>query len=69
MKVPGGKMEVIMKSGNLSKFIDKSGEFLGILLDTLGTSLLGSLLACKVTIRAGEEAFRAGQDFSCHLSF
>ena len=37
--------------------------FLGILLGTLGTSLLGNLSTGKGTIRAGEGIVRAGQDF------
>ena len=34
-----------------------------MLLDTLGASLLGKLLADKGTIRAGEGTIRAGEDF------
>ena len=34
-----------------------------MLLETLGASLLGSLLTGKGTIRAGEVTVRAGQDF------
>ena len=48
--------------------------FLGILLGTLGASLLGNMLAGKRvmkagedTIRAAEETIRAGQDFYCCL--
>ena len=37
--------------------------FLGMLLSTLGASLLRNLLKSKGTIRAGESTFRAGQDF------
>ena len=32
---------------------EQKGEFLGILLGTLGANLLGNLLTEKVTIRAG----------------
>ena len=42
---------------------DQKGRFLGMLLGTLGTSLLGNLLAGKNTIRAGEGTVRAGQGF------
>ena len=42
---------------------EKKEGFLGILLGTLGTSLLGDHLAGKGTIRASEGAIRAGQDF------
>ena len=41
----------------------KKEGFLGILLGTLGTSLLGDHLAGKCTIRASEGAIRAGQGF------
>ena len=37
--------------------------FLGMLLGTLGASLLGNLLTGKGIIRAREGTFRAGQDF------
>ena len=36
---------------------------LGMLLGTLGASLLGNLLTVNGTIRAGEATIRAGQDF------
>ena len=42
---------------------ERKGEFLGMLLDTLGVILLGNLLLRKGTIRAGEDIIRAGQDF------
>ena len=42
---------------------EKIGEFVSMLLITLGASLLGNLLAGKGTIRAGEYTVRAGQDF------
>ena len=36
---------------------------LGILLSTLGASVLANLLKGKGTIRAGQRAIRTGQDF------
>ena len=42
---------------------EQKGGFLGMLLDALGASLLGNMLAGKGVIRAGEETIRAGQDF------
>ena len=42
---------------------EQKGGFLGMLLGTLGASLLGNLLTGKGTIRAGEDTVRAGQDF------
>ena len=42
---------------------EKTGEFVSMLLITLGASLLGNLLAGKGKIRAGEYTVRAGQDF------
>ena len=41
----------------------QKGGFLGMLLGTLGASLLGNMLAGKGVIRAGEGVIRAGQDF------
>ena len=41
------------------------GGFLIMLLDVLGASLLGNLLAGKDPIRAGEVTIRADQDFYC----
>ena len=37
--------------------------FLGLLISTLGTSLLGNLLAGKAVNRAEEGTVRAGQEF------
>ena len=37
--------------------------FLGMLLDTLGASLLGNLLTVKGTIKADKGTIRAGEDF------
>ena len=42
---------------------EQKGGFLGMLLGTLGASLLGSLLAGKGTIRTVEGTIRAGQAF------
>ena len=42
---------------------EQKGGFLGMLLGTLGSSLLGNMLTGKGTIRAGEGTVRAGQDF------
>ena len=42
---------------------EQKGGFLEILFGTLGASLLGSLLAGKGIIRAGEDTVRAVQDF------
>ena len=44
-----------------NKAKQQKGEFLGMLLGTLGASLLGDILTGKVTIRAGEGIFRAGE--------
>ena len=41
----------------------QKGWFPGMLLGTLGESLLGNLLTGKSTNRAGEGTVRAGQDF------
>ena len=45
--------------------------FLGMVLDTLGASLLGNLLTgrsiCKGPIRAGGDTVRAGHYFQCRL--
>ena len=42
---------------------EQKGVFLGMLLGTLGTSLLGNLSAGKSTIIAGERTIRSGQEF------
>ena len=42
---------------------EQNRGFLGMLLGTLGVSLLGNLLIGKGTIRADEGTVRAGQDF------
>ena len=43
---------------------EQKGRFLSMLLGTLGTSLLGNILACKGMNRTGEEFIRAGYGFS-----
>ena len=48
-------------SKNASK--KQKREFLSMLLGTLGTSLLGNLLADKGTIRAGKDTIGADQNF------
>ena len=40
--------------------LNKKGGFLSMLLDTLGASLLGNILAGKGINRAGEGVIRAG---------
>ena len=47
----------------------QKGGFLGMLLGTLGASLLGNLLTVKGTIRAGEGTVEKGQDFKCGITF
>ena len=42
---------------------EQNGGFLGMLLGTLGASLLWTLLTHKGTIRACEGTVRAGQNF------
>ena len=42
---------------------EQKGGFLGMLLGTLGSSLLGKLLTGKGKIRAGEGTIRAGEKF------
>ena len=42
---------------------EQKRAFLGMLLGTLGASLLENLLTGKCTIRADEGAIRTGQDF------
>ena len=46
-----------------NKAKEEKGRFLGMLLGTLDTSLLGNLLTGKSTIIAGEGTVRAGPDF------
>ena len=42
---------------------EQKGGFLGMLLGTLGASLLGNMLTGKGIVRAGEGVIRAGEDF------
>ena len=42
---------------------EQKGGFLGMLLETLGASLLGNLLTGKCTIRAVEETIRTDERF------
>ena len=42
---------------------EQKGGFIGILLGTLGASLLGNLLKGKGTSKAGEGTIRAGEHF------
>ena len=42
---------------------EQKGEFLGVLLGILGTSLWGKLLTGKGTFTAGEDTVKAGQEF------
>ena len=42
---------------------EHKGGFLGMLLGTLGASLLGNLLTGKGTVRAGEDTIRVAQNF------
>ena len=41
---------------------EQKGEFLGMLLGILGTMLLGTLLTCKYTIRAGKRPILVSQE-------
>ena len=42
---------------------EQNSRFLGMLLGTLGTSLLGNILAGKGALRADKETIRSGQEF------
>ena len=46
-----------------SEVKEQKGGFLGMLLGTLGASLLRNLLTGKGTIRAGKGTIRAGENF------
>ena len=52
---------VSQKMKNVTK--EQERGFLGMLLGTLGVSLLGNLSTGKGTVRAGKSTIRAGQDF------
>ena len=63
-------VQVLKNSGVLLKGVteaiknetkEQKGGFFSMLLDTLGASLLGSLLTGKGTVRAGEGTVRAGE--------
>ena len=41
---------------------ERKGEFIGMLLETLGTTLLENMLADKKVIRTGKGASRTTQD-------
>ena len=65
-----GESSLLIKS--VSKTIkneakEQKRRFLGILLGTLGASLIRNLQTSKSPIRAGEGTIRAGQDFQCRL--
>ena len=73
MKIAKSLEESGLLINSISKAIkneaeEQNGGFLGMLLGTLGTSLLGNLLTGKGTSRAGEGTVRAGQDFHCGFS-
>ena len=68
MKIVNSLEESGLLIKRVSQTIKNEGKkiiegFLGILLDTLGASLLNNLLAGKGTIRAVEGTARASQDF------
>ena len=46
-----------------NKAKEQKGRFFGMLLGTLGSSLLRNMLVGKGVIRAGEGMIRAGQNF------
>ena len=46
-----------------NKLKGQEGEFLGMLLASLGATLLGNILKSKGVIRTGEGTIEAGQDF------
>ena len=56
-KILKGVRETIQNEAKVQK-----GGFLSMFLGTLGASLLGNVLASKVTIRAGEETIRGGYE-------
>ena len=68
MKIVKSLEEYVLLIKGVSKTIKNEakktkGRFLGILLDTLGATLLRHLLTGKNKIRAGEGTVREGQDF------
>ena len=60
LKGAGFLMKGISKIVNIEAKKKKKGWVLSMLARTLGTSLLGNMLAGKVVIRAGEGAVTAG---------
>ena len=46
-----------------NKAIERNGVFLGMLLGTVGATLLGKMLARKGVLRAGEATIRTSQNF------
>ena len=68
MKIIKSLEESGLSIKNISETIKNEAKeqkrgFLGMLLDTLGASLLGNLLTGKGAIRAGKDTIRTGQDF------
>ena len=58
-----GLLIKVVGKTNKNEAKEQKGGFLGMLLSTLGASLLGNLLADKGTITIGEGMLRVGQDF------
>ena len=62
LEEPGLLIKTISKTIK-NKAKEQKGRFLGMLLGTLGPSLLGNLLTGKVLISASKGTIRAAQDF------
>ena len=62
LEEPGLLIKTISKTIK-NKAKEQKGRFLGMLLGTLGASLLGNLLTGKVALRSGEGKITADQDF------
>ena len=62
LEEPGLLIKTISKTIK-NKAKEQKGRFLGMLLGTLGASLLGNLLTVKVLISASKGTIRAAQDF------
>ena len=58
-----GLLIKVVGKTNKNEAKEQKGGFLGMLLSTLGASLLGNMLTGKGTIRIGEGMLRVGQDF------
>ena len=56
-------------SETIQNEVKEQGGFLGMLLGTLGASLLGNSLARKATTRVGEGTISSGRYFQCQLIF